>query len=302
MSIPRLRVSVFAGAANLPIFAAQERGFFQRQGLSVEVVNTPNSREQMQGLITGEHQIVHTAPDNIFAWEERTQAGLIAFMGGFSGRLSLYAQPEIASVAQLRGRTIGVDAPDTGFVYALRAILEAAGLGPADYSLEPVGGTPFRFAALREGRALATLLNPPFDALADRMGLNKLADHTQVFRSYATGVGGVRRDWAQQHSELVVAYLRAYVAGLVWLSDPRNAEAASAMLAQRLSLLPEVSRLVFETFMDPRVGFLPAAAFDFAGMQTVLELRARWAGWPAVPPLERYYDLTWYQRAFWAGD
>ena len=45
-----LRVNVFPGSQNLPIFIGLERGIFARHGLKVELQNTPNSQEQRAGL------------------------------------------------------------------------------------------------------------------------------------------------------------------------------------------------------------------------------------------------------------
>ena len=61
MSDAPIRVNVFAGAPNLPLIVAQDRGYFERQGISVEVVLTRNSREQLQGLIDGLGSVIGRA-------------------------------------------------------------------------------------------------------------------------------------------------------------------------------------------------------------------------------------------------
>ncbi len=297
MSSEKVLVNIFPGAANLPLHAALAQRTFERNGLQVEVVPTRNSREQMQGLIDGAWQIAHTSPDNVFAWAARTGVSLIAVMGGYAGALSLYAQPEITSLADLRGRAIGVDAPDTGFVFVLHAMLEQAGLGPDDYSLDPIGGTNFRLEALKEGRTPATLLNSPFDLAADRLGFRRLRSHPEVFAHYSTGVGAVRRDWAEAHSDVLVRYIRGFFGGLSWATDAAHREEAIAFLESEFHLEPEVARTVHARTADPVSGFPPAARLDLEGMQTVLSLRARFAHWAEVPPLERFYDLAYYQRA-----
>ena len=129
-----------------------------------------------------------------------------------------------------------------------------------------------------------------------------MCEHTQRFPAQATGVAGARRDWTEQERPLLLACIRAYVAALVRLSSPRHLDPASALLAKRPHPETELSRQVASLFTDPCVGFLPAAALDLAAMQTVLDPRVRWAEWHSAPPIEQFYDLTWYQRAFWAED
>src|SRR5262249_15571386 len=53
----QLKVMVFPGFTNLPLFAAQSQGAFAKHGLSVEILNTPNSEVIRDGLAKGNHQI-----------------------------------------------------------------------------------------------------------------------------------------------------------------------------------------------------------------------------------------------------
>ncbi|MGH2380439.1 MAG: ABC transporter substrate-binding protein, partial [Candidatus Limnocylindria bacterium] len=155
---PRLRVSTFAGAASLPLYAAKERGYFAAAGVDVELVKARDSTELMAGLVEGEFEVVHAAPDNFVAWRDRTHADIVAWIGGASGPLVLAGASEIRRVADLRGRDIAIDAPQSGFVSVLRRILRDAGLDPTDVGLVPVGATDLRLEALRSGRVVATLL------------------------------------------------------------------------------------------------------------------------------------------------
>ena len=54
-----LRVNVFRGASNLPIYMAQEKGYFARRGITLQMQFTPNSPEQRAGLAAGRFEIAH---------------------------------------------------------------------------------------------------------------------------------------------------------------------------------------------------------------------------------------------------
>jgi ABC-type nitrate/sulfonate/bicarbonate transport system substrate-binding protein len=62
-----LRVNIFPGGFNWPIWVAQEKGFFVKNGVDVKTINTPNSQSQLTGLINGEFEIAMTAIDNLLA-------------------------------------------------------------------------------------------------------------------------------------------------------------------------------------------------------------------------------------------
>src|SRR5262245_1796330 len=76
-----LKVKVFPGAQNLPLFAAQAQGYFKNQGLDVEVLFTRDSQEQRDGLAKGEFQIAHAAVDNAVAMVERAKQDIVIVMG-----------------------------------------------------------------------------------------------------------------------------------------------------------------------------------------------------------------------------
>ena len=66
----KLTVMVFPGISNLPLFAAQAKGFFAKRGLEVDIKFTPNSDELRNGLAEGRYQIVHSAVDTAVAMVE----------------------------------------------------------------------------------------------------------------------------------------------------------------------------------------------------------------------------------------
>src|SRR5216683_1243012 len=61
---------VFQGVQNLPLLAAQQKGFFAKRGLSVDQRIALGSQELRDGLAQGRYQIVHTSVDNAIAMAE----------------------------------------------------------------------------------------------------------------------------------------------------------------------------------------------------------------------------------------
>ena len=84
-------------------------------------------------------------------------------MGGENGFNRVFVQPEINSYADLRGKTVVVDAPNTAFALLLYKVLKDNGLNKGDYVVKPVGGTTARLEAMTKDKANAAgMLNPPF--------------------------------------------------------------------------------------------------------------------------------------------
>ena len=294
-----LVVNIFAGAGNLPLLVAERQGYFATNGLSIELVPTTNSADLVRGLIDGRWQIVHCSPDNLLAWSEWANVELVAWLGARNGPLTLVAGPPIRAVAELRGRSIAVDALDTGYAFVLRAILAARGLADGDYQLEPLGATNLRWQALRDGRTPATLLSAPFTFLARDAGCALLATHEEVAPGLLTMSAGSRHDWLAANRETAAAYARAYAAGVTWCFDPANRAAARDLLADRFALQPALADEMIDVLLDPRTGLLPAGHLDLAGLSKVVELRAAMTAWRPAE-LSTYYDFDPYRRAMGA--
>src|SRR5438067_7870004 len=136
-----LKVIVFPGLSNFSIFAAQHKNLFAKHGIDIELTNTPNSDVMRNGLAQGDYQIAQGGVDNAVAMVELAKADAIIVTGGDNGYNRIFVQPEINSLADLRGKTVVVDAPNTAFGLLLYKALKVAGLKKGDYSINAVGGT-----------------------------------------------------------------------------------------------------------------------------------------------------------------
>lgn len=301
----RLKVVVFPGGFNLPIWVAQEKGFLAREDLEVELAYTPGSVYQITKLAEGEFDIAHTAMDNVVAYVEgqgevalTPQPDLIAFMGCDNGFLRLVVQPSITRYEDLKGKELSVDALTTGYAFVLRKMLERNGLVASDYKLVPVGGVLQRWEALKAGKHAGTLLVTPFELMAQRVGLRVLGNAIDVLGRYQGVVGATRRRWAEAHVEEVVSYIKAYVSALTWLYNPANRDEAVDLLVRYAKMERALAQETYRVLIDPVFGFSPSAVLDIEGVRTVLALRSQYAeprkvlGDPG-----KYVDLTYYNKA-----
>ena len=139
-----LKVIVFPGLSNFSIFAAQHKNLFAKHGIDIELTNTPNSDVMRNGLAKGNYQIAQGGVDNAVAMVELAKADAIILTGGDNGYNRIFVQPEINSLADLRGKTVVVDAPNTAFGLLLYKALKDNGLNKGDYAVKPVGATTAR--------------------------------------------------------------------------------------------------------------------------------------------------------------
>lgn len=292
-----LKVMVFSGVQNMPIIVAQAKGLFTKRGLSVEVLNAPSSDALRNGLMEGKHQIVHGGVDNAVAMVEVAKADISILMGGDNGWNRFIVQGDTASIKDLRGKTVIVDAPTTSYAFQVYQVLKLHGLNKGDYEVRPVGGTPRRYEAIKSDKtAAASTLNPPFSILARRAGLKDMGEIVQMIGPYQATAAWVMKPWASANADALVRYIQAYVEGLRWTLDPANKTEATNLIAAQFKLEPEIAAESYAIAVDPKGGLAKDAKLDMEGLQNVLKLRADWSGvTPGAP--DRYIDLSYYQKA-----
>src|SRR5213593_284924 len=97
-SAETLKVGVISQSANnWPLFVAEEKGYFNREGLTVEVVVTGDSGKQIEGLAQGTYHITHQAADHFIREVERGKE-LFVFMTISRPIFDFVVHPEIRSI------------------------------------------------------------------------------------------------------------------------------------------------------------------------------------------------------------
>lgn len=296
-----LKVKVFPGAQALPLIAATSQGIFERHGLKVELLFTQNSVELRDDLANGKVQIVHSAVDNAVAMVERAKKDVIIVTGGDSSMNEFFVQPDVRSVADLKGRVLAVDAPNTAYALQAKKVLLISGLKQgADYTLKEVGGTMFRYKAMRENKDLAaSMLNPPFSVEAAAAGLKSLGRAVDLIGPYQASGAFVLREWAKSNAETLERYIAGLIEGTRWAVAKENEAAAAKLLVERFKLEPQIAEKTWALLADSKFGLATDARFNLEGFRNVLALRAEIEGdWGGKPPAaERYFDLSYYDNA-----
>ena len=207
-------------------------------------------------------------------------------------------QPEIKSYADLRGKTVVVDAPNTAFGLLLYKVLKDNGLNKGDYAVKPSGGSPQRLEALLQdkancGRGHQSAVH--FNAA--QAGLSDLGSAAKAIGAYQSDGAFVLRSWAKANSDTLVRYIQAYVEGRRWALDPANKAEAIRLLGDRLKLSPDIAALTYAVATDPVDGIAKDAKFDMEGFRNVLKLRAEIEGqWGGTPPAPDKYMICHLQQ------
>ncbi|GII56837.1 hypothetical protein Pth03_52260 [Planotetraspora thailandica] len=252
--------------------------------LDVTEKPVPSSPGQFRALLDGELDAALTSPDNVIAYrfDPRNPLGgtadvrIVAAIDRGLG-LGVYARPTHATAAVLKGATIGVDVPGSGFAFGLYALLESIGLSRDDYQVVALGSTPKRLDALLAGDCDATMLNAGNELRAEAAGAVRLGSLADVCRPYLGTVLSVAGDRTRPQVEALAAALRETAARVLAGSlDELVVEEA----AQALRLPEALAARYLDRLKDPDEGLVADGEVDLASMETVVGLRRRYL--PAI--------------------
>ena len=291
-----VRLAVISeSASNLPLYVAQAKGFFDKEGVAVQMAVTRSSAKQLEALQKGEFDIGHQAADHIVRAVEKG-SDLAIVMALNRPAFSIVAASGIGTLADLRGKALAVDGAGTGYALLFKKILARHGLGEGDYSLKEVGGTNERYEALRTGSAAAGLINQPFDLKLFAEGFKSLGSTSDYFPNYQGSVSATRRSWAAANREALIRYIRGYVAASDWLFDPQNRAEAIDILLQRVKIERAQASATYDNALAKAL--IPKAAVNLDGLRQVIEVLGETGQLkPPLPAPEKYIDLTYYAKA-----
>ncbi len=181
IGFPEFNSSTFT----LPL--AQIRGFFQEEGLQAELIRI-RSAVALPALTGGEidyHTVVAPA---VTAALRGIQVRVVAcFTPGLT--TAIIARPEIKTMQDLKGKTIGLNSIGGGLESTVRLMLKHYGLDPdKDVKFFATGGIDTRFAALKQGLTVATAGSTPADYLGKKLGYVVLARAYDLFNYPNTGL------------------------------------------------------------------------------------------------------------------
>lgn len=283
---------------------ARQRGFLEAEGIDLVFDSVDSSEELMSKFISGEYDVIQTNADNVIAWAEGqgadgTPHDFVIVLGGYRGRepMQLTVAADIRSVEDLRGRVLAVDALHTGYAPMLVYMLREEGLvWKADYELESVGGGPMRADSMLAGETAGGLVE--LDSRLEARGFHVLMTSREHIAEYARAVTTARRDWAEQHADLLVRYNRAMIRSINWLLDPANRDAAIAAIMAEDDVSADAAQAAYEKAVDPVFGFIPNAEIRPPGIEQILKIREVMGAMQLpLPEPGKYIEDKYYKEA-----
>lgn len=193
----------------LPAWTAEQQGFFKAEGIAPKIEIYNDAHKIFTDLQAGTIQIGISSIETVI--QDGYKGGSLRLVAGTAQRPPhfIIAQPEIKTLADLKGKTIGVVSMHEGTTFFIKDIAKAGGFALADVKVEAVGGSPARQKLLKEKKIDAGLQPYPLSYEAEALGFSNLGAIAKLVPDYQFTSVMVDNKWAGQNRALLVGFLRA---------------------------------------------------------------------------------------------
>jgi ABC-type nitrate/sulfonate/bicarbonate transport system substrate-binding protein len=233
----KVRYAGYPGVTGLGVQLGIEKGFFKDEGLALEFINT---QDAVSGLASGDIDIADwNTTGAIVAAGKGVPLTIVASMFRHVGPFYLVGAPDVASVAALKGKTVGAAAFGTGLDVYARTILSKEGVPLDSVSFVANGVNAAALATVENGAVSATIIHEPFASLAEASGKGKvLAAGYDYLPRFHTGVIVANNKFIASSPQLLEKFLRAYFRSNEYAKA--HLDEYKAFYAQRLGVDPKV--------------------------------------------------------------
>jgi NitT/TauT family transport system substrate-binding protein len=231
----------------LPVWMAQEGGFYAANGLKVEIINMGGGSRGAKELQAGNIDLMRVGMSSVVrANRSGGDLRLIASMSNVI-RFVVVTAPGVKTAADLKGGVIGVSSFGSESDSTITLALERFGLSRSDVTVKEYGGGSKRLAAVRKGEIKATAINEPTTSQARMQGVNILIDLAAERIPWLFSGVVLRRADILQRRDLALRFLRAVIEGnYLALTDQVRAK---LVLTRELKIKnPKIVDISYEDF------------------------------------------------------
>jgi NitT/TauT family transport system substrate-binding protein len=219
------------GPALSPGWVTSEKRIWRKHGLDVDLVYLGGDSRSVPALMSGSIQLFMGS--DTAGYVAAIQGAKVVKLGVTMNTLGyfLMTAPEIRSIADLKGKVLGVGlGRDLPYIH-LTKILRDNGIDPkTEVKILPLGGGPGGYiSALKAGRVQASLIIPPNHLVAEKAGLKAL---TKIDVPTLAGGLNTSQPMLEKNRDMFIRFLKGYLEGVYFMI--RNKEESLKAFAKYL--------------------------------------------------------------------
>jgi NitT/TauT family transport system substrate-binding protein len=282
-SLDKPKLTIAVGGKNLlyylPLTIAETLGYFKAEGLDVTIVDFAGGSKALQAVVGGSADVVSGAFEHTLLMQAKGIRLRAFVLQGRAPQVVLGVNPKTMpnyrSVADLRGKKIGVTAPGSSTNILANFVLAKAGVKPSEVSIIGVGAGPGAVAAMRAGQVDAISNLDPVITLLQRSGDLKIVSDTRIVSVADAAFGGpmpagclyAPQAFVDRNPQTVQALANALVRADRWIQQAGPADIVKAVPE---SYLLGDRAVYIDSFLASKGALSPDGLIPEAGAATAL--------------------------------
>jgi ABC-type nitrate/sulfonate/bicarbonate transport system substrate-binding protein len=291
----KIRVALGAISVNTSVIpVGAQYGLFTKYGVDVEPIYMGGGMNSLAAVTSNSVQFLSAG----------STATISAHLGGIditmltvqSNKLdyTVFAAPTVKSVKDLKGKIVTGTRPGASADSALRLYLRRNGLTPDKdvIFISVAESQQGRLNALHRGSVAATVLAPPYSAIAKELGFTELADLRRTDIEYSGSAIAGMGPYIRSHKPLVENFLKGYIDSLNFFRSEKEKTLTGIM-----KFLKMTDRARAVEGYDYYVDLMPVMPYASPkGVRTVLEFLAEKQPKAATANPEDFYDMSYLKK------
>jgi len=229
----------FRNARLVPLWIADEEGYFKKQGLDVKQVNISGGTQGAQMMVTGGVDVSYDDPITCIV---STAGGIpvnVIVGGTPSLAYLIVGGPEIKNIADVKGKRVGssglgLSASRLALLVGLRRFGIDADKGQV--TIVAAGQEPERIAGLSTGAIAATVISPEYRTKLEQLGVNMLADLRTLNIPWETSSVITTAKNMQTKRDMLERVVRAILQAHAFILNPANRTRVVEVMTTQLAL------------------------------------------------------------------
>ncbi|CAJ3445339.1 ATP-binding cassette, ABC transporter [Burkholderia pseudomallei] len=227
----------------LPARLTQELGYFKAEGLDVELQSQPAGVDAENELLAGAVQGVVGFYDHTIDLQSKGKdVKAIAVLGQVPGEVEMVstkAAGAIKSMADVKGKTLGVTGLGSSTSFLTQYLAQQHGIAANQYTMLPVGADASFIAAVKQGRIDAGMTTEPTVSVLEKNGDAKVLVDLRTLDGTRAALGGtypaaslyVQSAWADTHKAQAAKLAHAFARTMQFIHTHSAEEIAAKMPA-----------------------------------------------------------------------
>jgi NitT/TauT family transport system substrate-binding protein len=253
----------------IPLIIAKESGMFEKQGLDVDLKYFNSGTMATTALVAD--SVAVSCSGGTDAVQAMLGGAEIVIVSGIFNYVDgqIVSAKDITKPEMLKGKAIGISAFGANTEFQVKTALKRFGLtGATDVTLLQVGAPPQRLAALESGNVQATIIEPPLNLMAKKMGMNTLLDLLDLKIPAQMIVIATTKAGLQKNPLMVEKLLKGLVSGIQYMRTHK----AETLDVMKKSMKIEDMASLEETYNQVLIKGVPEKTYaSVEGVQVLLD-------------------------------